>query len=363
VSGHVIEAIASAGTYEVRVGPGLLDGLGEIVRSVTAAPTAALVSDETVMGVYGEQVERALTNAGLRVERFGVRAGEASKSWGSAGALLEAFSERGLCRDDVVIALGGGVVGDLAGFCAATYMRGIGLVQAPTTLLAQVDSSIGGKTGVDLPRGKNLAGAFWPPLVVVADTACLATLPGDEWRSGLAEVAKSAILDDETSLSLLEDDSAALLERGAGPVERAVVMAAGLKVRIVSGDERESGMREALNLGHTLGHAIEQVAGYGEVPHGVAVAEGMRFAARLAERVLGADPAWSERQHRLLERLGLGRTGCPYASEGLLAAMRADKKVRAGEVRFVLSTGPGDWDVRSVGNEVLTAELEAWCGD
>jgi 3-dehydroquinate synthase len=275
--------------------------------------------------------------------------------------LLEAFSERGIGRDDVVIALGGGVVGDLAGFCAATYARGIGLVQVPTTLLAQVDSSIGGKTGVDLPRGKNLVGAFWPPLAVITDTTCLESLPEAEWASGLAEVAKSAILDGESSFGTLSRDSAALAGRDASAVDRAVLMAAALKVRIVSDDERESGAREALNLGHTLGHAIEQVAGYGVVAHGVAVAEGIRFAARLAEEVLRVDPGWAAEQDRLLEGLGLVRGGCAYAPAEILSAMRADKKARGGEIRFVMSTGPGEWQVRPVTDAVLMAGLDKWC--
>jgi 3-dehydroquinate synthase len=277
--------------------------------------------------------------------------------------VLERFSESGIGRDDTVVALGGGVTGDLAGFCAATYMRGIALVQVPTTLLAQVDSSIGGKTGVDLPRGKNLVGAFWPPRAVVADTTCLSSLPRSEWLCGLAEVAKSAILDGEAAMSALERDSSAVLERDPVAVESALVMAAGLKIRIVSGDEREAGAREALNLGHTLGHAIEQVAGYGLVTHGRAIATGMRFAGRVAEQVLGADPEWSDRQDRLLARLDLGYDGCAYEPATLLSAMRADKKARSGEVRLVMSTAPGQWDVRAVGEQVLIGELEALCGE
>jgi 3-dehydroquinate synthase len=352
-----LTATSAGGAYDVRIGPGLLDSLGEAVAGLTGARAVALVSDRTVMSLFGDRAERALAGAGLRVERFDIPPGEASKTWAAAGAMLEAFSERGLGRDDIVVALGGGVVGDLAGFCAATYARGIGLVQVPTTLLAQVDSSIGGKTGVDLPRGKNLAGAFWPPLAVVADTALLTSLSAAEWASGLAEVAKSAILDGEPSVEALLSDSAVLVGRDAAAVERAVIMAAGLKVR----DERESGAREALNLGHTLGHAIEQVAGYGVVAHGVAVAEGMRFAAWLAEEVLGTDHAWTTEQDTLLAGLGLTRRGCAYASTALLAAMRADKKARAGEIRFVMSTGPGEWVVRPVRDEILIAGLEKWC--
>jgi 3-dehydroquinate synthase len=362
MSDHVLQVTSAHGRYDVRIGSGTLQGLGAAVSGVGAARMAVVVSDPNVVRLFGEEVTRSLAGAGLRVEQFQVAPGEASKSWGQAGAVLEALSEHGMGRDDMVIALGGGVVGDLAGFCAATYMRGIGVIHVPTTLLAQVDSSIGGKTGVDLPRGKNLAGAFWPPLAVIADTTCLETLPALEWRSGMAEVVKSAILDGAASLEGLEADAAALAERDPASVQRAVVMAAGLKVRTVSSDEREAGARESLNLGHTLGHAIEQVAGYGMVAHGVAVAEGMRFAARIAERVLDVDPEWTTRQDELLTATGLENTGCPYGPEALLSAIRSDKKVRAGDVRMVLSRGPGMWDVRPIQDGILEEELEAWCG-
>ncbi len=361
MSGHLLTVASSRGAYEVHIGPGAMAGLGATVAGSSEARVAAVVSDTNAMRLFGESAERSLSGAGLRVLTVEIAAGEASKSWSQAGKVLEALSEGGLERDDVVVALGGGVVGDLAGFCAATYMRGVGVVQVPTTLLAQVDSAIGGKTGVDLPLGKNLAGAFWPPMAVVADTSCLLTLPPLEWRSGIAEVAKSAILDGEPSVETLEAGAAGLTERDPGAVERAVVMAASLKVRTVSADERESGARESLNLGHTLGHAIEKVAGYGSVAHGVAVAEGMRFAARVAEHELGSDPRWTARQDALLTALGLERTGCAYSVEALLSAMRSDKKVRAGAVRMVLSRGPGDWVVRHVQDELLDEELHAWC--
>jgi 3-dehydroquinate synthase len=354
--------VSGRGSYPVRIGPGILDGVGRSL-AVAGVRAVAVVTDTTVAALYGDKLQASLSEAGIDAVRVEVSPGETAKSWSRAGELLEEMSERGLNRDDAVVALGGGVVGDLAGFCAAVYMRGIGIFQVPTTLLAQVDSSIGGKTGLDLPRGKNLVGAFWPPLGVLADTSCLATLGGAEWRSGMAEVAKSAILDDVPSLEELERDAEALTERDAGAVERAVLMAAGFKTRVVSQDERESGARLALNYGHTLGHAIERVAGYGMVPHGIAVAEGMRFAARLAERLGVGDLAWSERQDRLLKAVGLVRTGCTYDVAALVSAMRSDKKVLAGEVRFVLSTGPGRWVARPVGDALLTTALSEWCRD
>jgi 3-dehydroquinate synthase len=360
VTGREFMVASGRGSYPVRIGSGLLEAIG---RSVAAAGvgSVAVVTDTTVGGLYGDVVASSLRQEGIAATVIAVPPGESAKSWSRAGAVLEEMSRCALTRDDAVVALGGGVIGDLAGFCAAVYMRGIAVFHLPTTLLAQVDSSIGGKTGLDLPRGKNMVGAFWPPVAVLADTSCLATLGEAEWRSGMAEVVKAAILDDESSLEGLERDAGALRERDAGALDRAVLMAAGFKTSVVSLDERETGARIALNYGHTLGHAIERAAGYGVVPHGVAVAEGMRFAAHLAERLGVCDPAWNRRQDRLLGSVGLVRTGCAYEAQALLAAMRADKKVRAGELRFVLSSGPGRWEARPVGDAALSSALSEWC--
>lgn len=350
------------GSYGVRISPGALEELGAVVRAACAASTCALVTDTGAGPLYAGRAGGSLKAAGLGVASFTVPSGERSKSWAEAGRLLEAFSEAGLGRDSVVVALGGGVVGDLAGFCAATYLRGVPVVQVPTTLLAQVDSAIGGKTGVDLPRGKNLAGAFWQPLAVLADTECLTTLSESEWRSGLAEVAKSAALDSEASFAALESDAAALAAREPGAVERAVRMAAALKARVVSGDEREAAERECLNLGHTLAHALERERGYGAVTHGAAVADGLRFAARLADSLGVADPGWRARQEGLLDALGLARTEGGCSPDGLASAMMSDKKVRAGRVRFVLSERAGCWVVRPVEPAEIGHALEEWCG-
>ena len=361
MSGDVLRVGTHGAGYDVLVEPGALSRVGEVTRELTGAGTAALVTDETVAALYGARVRASLGSAGLGVVSRSVPPGEGSKSWECAGELLEWLAASRIERDDVVVALGGGVVGDLAGFCAATYMRGIALVQVPTTLLGQVDSAIGGKTAVDLAAGKNLAGAFWPPVAVLADLDCLATLPEREWRSGLAEVAKSAMLTSGDAVTALEVDAEALLaKRDAGAVRRAVSMAAGLKARVVSADEREAGEREALNYGHTLAHAIEKTAGYGALPHGQTVAEGIRFAALLAQRVLGADAAWTARQDGLLDSLGLPAAARPWAPEDLAAAMRADKKVREGLVRFVMTTAPGQWCVERVDSATIDAALAEW---
>jgi 3-dehydroquinate synthase len=356
-----VEAGASGG-YDVLVAPGLLDEVGGLVAERTPAKRCALVSDDNVAALFADRVAVSLRTVGIEPETWTVRPGEASKDWAEAGRLLEGFAEAGLGRDSLVVAVGGGVVGDLAGFCAATYLRGVPVVHVPTTLLAQTDSSIGGKTGVDLPHGKNLVGAFWQPLLVVSDTACLASLPDTEWRSGLAEVAKSAVLASEEALAGLEADASALAARQPDAIDRAVRMAAGFKARVVAGDEREAGERESLNYGHTFGHALEFATGYGRIPHGMAVGEGMRFAARMAQDVVGAPAAWTSRQADLLDALGLTALGGACDAETILLAMRLDKKVRDARIRFVLTKGPGDWLVDAVDENVIAAALEQWCG-
>ena len=251
-------------------------------------------------------------------------------------------------------------MGDLAGFSAATYLRGVRFVQIPTTLLAQVDSSVGGKTGVDLRAGKNLAGAFKQPLLVVADTDALTSLPESEWRSGLAEVAKSAVIDGEEFTAWLEEHAAELLARDPDVVREAVVRSVAFKSRVVSTDEKEEGVRECLNYGHTLGHAVENVAGYGAIPHGLAVVEGMRFAVRLAVEVLGAPREFVRRQDALLDTLGLPALSSAWPVGELLSAMRSDKKARSGSVRFVLADAPGSWTCSAVEDRVILEHLGAW---
>jgi 3-dehydroquinate synthase len=355
--GRVLHVDAGAG-YDVRIGPGVLGVLAETVKSVTGAERVIVVSDTNVAPLYGARVIESLDAAGIEANLVVIEAGEPSKDWATAGKLVSELADRRLGRDGAVVALGGGVVGDIAGFAAAVYVRGIPVVQVPTTLLAQVDSSLGGKTGVDLPAGKNLAGAFWQPSAVITDTTVLATLPDTEWTSGLAEVAKSALLAGEAQTAQLELDAQHLLMRDHVAVQDAVLMAAGFKASVVSGDERESGERECLNLGHTLGHAIERVLGYGVVSHGVAVAVGMRFAARLAEDVFGAVPELTARTEALLDALGATYVlPAAVGDEDLLDAMLSDKKTRGGVIRFVLLRAPGDWAVVPVEAAVVMRHL------
>lgn len=349
-----------SGGYEVFIGPGLLGQAGLLLAEASHARRVALISDDTVSDLFGERATMSIAAAGFEVIRLEFPAGEASKTWERAGELLEALAAAGLSRTDLVVALGGGVVGDLAGFVAATYLRGVALAQIPTTLLAQVDSSVGGKTGVDLRAGKNLAGAFKQPIVVIADTSLLATLPHDEWASGLAEVAKSAIIDSEEFTGWLEHNGDALLNRDEQVVAEAVRRCVAFKARVVSGDERESGERECLNYGHTFGHALENVAGYGSIPHGIAVAEGMRFAARIAADVAGAPSDFTKRQQALLGRLIPPFPQRVYAVEELMDAMHSDKKAREGRVRFVLATRPGKWRCEPVDEEIIREHLTKW---
>jgi len=354
-----IRVNTSGSAYEVIVGAGLLREAGTAISGITEGTKIALVSDSTVEHILGNQVAAWLAMGGCDVYGLTVPAGEESKTWGTAGLLIEQFAEYGLGRDDLVVSLGGGVVGDLAGFAAATYLRGIRFVQLPTTLLAQVDASVGGKTGVDLPKGKNLAGAFWQPALVLADTSTLKTLPAREWQSGMAEIAKSAIISGEDFMSWLEANAAELAARDAGVTEEAVVRSVRFKASVVSGDEREAGPRECLNYGHTLGHAIETVAGYGVLPHGLAVADGIRFAARLAISEDVADEEFALRQEALLDALGLKPLDQTYDASRLLSAMHGDKKARAGAMRFVLVSAPGEWECRVVADEALSGALDA----
>jgi 3-dehydroquinate synthase len=360
VKAQVVKVDVASAPYDVLVGPDALLEVGQRVADVSQAKKLALVSDGNVAELFGARVGASLVTAGFDVFPLSVAPGEASKSWQVAGELLQAFAHVGLGRRDLVVALGGGVVGDLAGFAAATYLRGVDFVQLPTSLLAQVDSSVGGKTGVDLPEGKNLVGAFKQPRLVVADTEILRSLPDVEWASGLAEVAKSAVIAGEGFLGWLEANAAGLRVRENHVTTDAVVRCVRFKAGVVSSDEREEGARECLNYGHTLGHAIEKVAGYGVLPHGLAVAEGMRFAARLSVEAAHGGLDFVQRQDRLLDGMLLPPMRESFDPSELLEAMHSDKKARNGRVRFVLADGPGLWRCETVPDTMIMEHLTAW---
>ncbi|NQU40658.1 MAG: 3-dehydroquinate synthase [Lentisphaerae bacterium] len=329
-------------SYEIRIGRGLLETGWE---GLPTGKRALVVSDANVDPLYGARCEAALAALDWTVTRTVIPAGESSKSVDCLSGLYGQAVAAGLDRNSYIVALGGGVVGDLAGFLAASFLRGIRLIQVPTSLLALVDSSVGGKTGVNLPQGKNLVGAFHQPDLVVADLGCLDTLLPREYISGLAEVVKYGVIWDAEFFRKLESDTAALLARDDGVLASTVARCCTIKSEVVSLDEREGGMRAILNFGHTLGHAIEAVAGYERWLHGEAVAVGMDYALRLSVRRKGFDAAAAGRVRALLAALGLpdlshSDIGALSWSE-LRKAMSTDKKTLAGIPRFVLAERMG----------------------
>lgn len=339
---EAIPVRSSGGDYEVRVGAGELERLGEWVRASSPEARVALVSDSNVWRLWGEVARTSLEGAGVSVQHLEVPAGEASKSLEVANRLWGELIDGGFSRSDLLVALGGGVVGDLAGFVAATFHRGMPFVQVPTSLLAQVDSSVGGKVAIDHPRGKNLVGAFHPPRRVVADTRVLETLPVRERWCGLAEMVKAGLIADPALLELLEAHLEPLAEGRASPELQERVIAASIRVKadIVSRDEREGGLRLLLNFGHTVAHGLEAASGYGPLTHGEAVVSGMRAAVTVSERLgrLNGDEA---RRVRAL----LGRFPRPprmsLDARAVLAALGRDKKAVSGKVRYVVLDGVG----------------------
>lgn len=321
--------------YDVTIGSGLLEEAGIHLPELPGAERAFVVSDAAVADRYLEPLARGLAVRGWSYVHLGAPEGERAKSLQTMTALQRQLATQEAHRDDLVVALGGGSVGDLAGFVAATYMRGVPFVQVPTTLTAQVDAAIGGKTAVNLPEGKNLVGAFHQPVAVVADVTTLASLPEREYRSGLAEVAKYALTLDLELLDLLEREPAQVLRREPTALETLVARCVRAKADIVGQDERDAGRRLILNYGHTLGHALERIDAFAGRSHGEAVAVGMVFAARLAEARGSAPAGLAARHVRLLTSLGLEAEGRLPPTDELLAAMRMDKKYQGG-VRFVL---------------------------
>ena len=323
----------------IRVRRGSLASLGAWIRSLTGIRRVALVTDSRVDELHGDRARKSLARAGVAVEMLVVPRGERAKAPQEIARLWDAFAAIGLERGDGVVALGGGVVGDLAGFAAATWMRGIEWIAVPSTVVAQVDSSVGGKTGVDLLSGKNLAGAFHHPSGVLVDPDLLQTLAPREYRAGMAEVVKTGFAVDAALFRALERDCGALTARAPLALEQAVLGSIRAKAGIVRRDEREreGGVRTALNFGHTLGHAIESALGYRGPRHGEAVAIGMRVAARLSQKHAGLDPRARQRLEVLLDawHLPAGIPGVPVTD--LLAAMAHDKKRRDARVRWVLT--------------------------
>jgi 3-dehydroquinate synthase len=335
-------AAAGDRSYDIVVGRGLLPAVGAALRAA-GARRAVLVADAAVAGTHAAAVESSLRTAGIETATLAVPSGEASKSIAEAARLWDACAALAIDRETHVVAVGGGVVGDLAGFVAATFARGLAWWQVPTTVVAQVDSAIGGKTGINLVAGKNLAGAFWQPRGVFADIGTLATLPDREFVSGFAEVVKYGMILDATFFAWLESQVEAVLAREPGALAHAVERSAALKAGVVERDEREvTGLRAVLNYGHTFAHAYETTAGYGTLLHGEAVAIGMARAARLALQLGRISPEVVRRQDRLLTDLRLPiEPPADATAADLLAVMGRDKKAVGGRLRFVLPSRIG----------------------
>ncbi len=325
----------------VLVGCNLLGEAGRLVREAGLAGPAVVVTDSKVGPLHAAPVLESLEAAGIAASLVEIPAGEQSKSLAVAGEVCDAMIARGLDRNSFVLALGGGVVGDLAGFAAAIYYRGVPCVQVPTTIVAQVDSSVGGKTGVNATAGKNLLGAFHQPVLVLADVAVLATLPDREYREGFAEVIKHAVIADAAMLDLLDPEAP---RSSLAPL---IARNVSIKAAIVAEDEHEtSGRRALLNFGHTVGHAIENVAGYGRFLHGEAVSLGLAAALAISVRRAGLDAGEAARVRQALARFHLPLTlPRELATEDLMAAARRDKKFSAGRVRFVLCPRLGEAQV------------------
>jgi 3-dehydroquinate synthase len=354
---RTIEVALGERSYLIRIGTGLLDDASQW-RDALRGRHALVVTDAHVAPLYLDRVRAGL--ASHAHDALVLPAGEAAKTLASTDAIFDALAKLGANRDGTIVALGGGVIGDLAGFAAACWMRGIDFVQMPTTLLAMVDSSVGGKTGVNVDAGKNLVGAFHQPRAVVADTATLATLPPREFAAGLAEIVKYGAIGDESFFAWLEVNADALLAHDADALAEAIAFSCAYKAGVVARDERESGERALLNFGHTFGHALETERGYGELLHGEAVAIGMVVAAKLSAQLGRALAEDADRLARLLSKFGLPTTLPAVGADALLSRMRLDKKNLGGRIRLILWRGVGkaeivpDVDEAAI-REVLTA--------
>ncbi|MBA4263271.1 MAG: 3-dehydroquinate synthase [Comamonadaceae bacterium] len=351
-------------SYRIDIGGALLDG-PECFAGLPVASSALIVSNTTVAPLYLERLSKALSGRYKQLHAVALPDGEAYKTWESLNLIFDALLAHGCDRKTVLFALGGGVVGDMTGFAAASYMRGVPFVQVPTTLLAQVDSSVGGKTGINHPLGKNMIGAFYQPQRVICDLDTLKTLPPRELSAGLAEVIKYGPIADMAFLDWIEANVDALMAREPAALAYAVKRSCEIKAHVVGRDERESGLRAILNFGHTFGHAIEAGMGYGVWLHGEAVGCGMVMSARLSQRLGLVDQAFVDRLQRLVERAGLPVVA-PVLDAGdnagrYLALMRVDKKSEAGEIKFVLIDGPGRAVLRGAPDALVAEVIAASC--
>ncbi len=344
-------------SYEILIGAGLLADPAAL-QGLPPGATALIVTNPTVGALYGPALAGALRRRHAAVQVVELPDGEAHKDWATLNRIFDALLSAGSDRKTVLYALGGGVVGDITGFAAACYMRGVPFVQVPTTLLAQVDSSVGGKTAINHPLGKNMIGAFHQPLRVIADLATLDTLPEREVVAGLAEVIKYGPIADAAFLDWIEANLDALRARDRGALAHAVRRSCEIKAAVVGRDERETGLRAILNFGHTFGHAIEAGLGYGEWLHGEAVGCGMVMAADLSARLGLIAAADAQRLATLIERAGLPVVGPRLGVARYMELMRVDKKAEAGEIRFVVLEGLGRAGMRAAPDALVAEVLE-----
>jgi 3-dehydroquinate synthase len=350
-----------ARSYGISIGQGTLATAPRVLLKLRPTTHVVVITDSNVEPLYAQGLVGSIREAGPRVDLLVVPAGESSKSVAEAARLWHELLRCGADRSSVIVAAGGGVVGDLAGFVAATFARGIALLQIPTSLLAQVDSSVGGKVGINLPQAKNIVGAFWQPLGVVIDTDVLKSLADREYRSGLGEVVKYGVILDAALFTYLETQAKGLLERDPDVLEHVIARCCELKAGVVAEDEQEqTGLRAILNYGHTFGHALEAATGYAELLHGEAVAIGMLRASRLAELLGRVDADMTRRQYDLLRRLELPTDLPDVPVDELVRLMSHDKKIDRGQLRFVLPDRMGHVElVGDVDTQVVLAALES----
>ena len=351
-------------SYPIAIGSGLLDQ-PLTYAGLPNASSALIVSNTTVAPLYAQRLQAALAGKYAQIHLVTLPDGEAYKTWQTLNLIFDALLQHTCDRKTVLFALGGGVVGDMTGFAAASYMRGVPFVQVPTTLLAQVDSSVGGKTAINHPLGKNMVGAFYQPLQVVCDLDTLGTLPARELSAGLAEVIKYGPIADLEFLSWIEDHIEALIARDPAALAHAVKRSCEIKAHVVGQDEREAGLRAILNFGHTFGHAIEAGMGYGQWLHGEAVGCGMVMAAHLSQRLGGVDAAFVQRLTALVKKAGLPVVGPQLSATDnagrYLELMRHDKKSEGGAIRFVLIDRPGSAAVRAAPDALVREVIDACC--
>jgi 3-dehydroquinate synthase len=340
-------------SYDILIGNGLLSSLGECCAAVGLGSRVAVITNPIVNALYGDVVQRSLVAAGCVTTCIEIPDGEKYKNADTLADVYDALIEAGIDRKSFIVALGGGVVGDLAGFAAATYLRGIPFVQVPTTLLAQVDSSVGGKTAIDHPRGKNLIGAFYQPRLVLIDVETLSTLPVREYRAGLAEVVKYGVALDQSFFEYLENHGVEINEMNRGCLEAVIHRCCQIKAHVVENDEKETGMRAVLNYGHTIGHAFEMLSGYSNLVHGEAVAIGMVLAARISHSLGRCSETEIQKIITLLDLFGLQSEPPVVSRRELLDAVLTDKKVANGSISFICNSGIGNFVIEQLSPEDL----------